>query len=185
MTDDVNKILSERGGTHGDFSTNTRIMQVIKREMRCEPKWDVLKDHQAEALDMIAHKIGRILAGDPNFKDHWDDIAGYAVLVANRCSQPVMQWTPEETARMKSTTKPAVQVNKTVSIPELKTGNERRCVDGSREMWTGEQWVKSDNSPITSKKLYCAQCNDCMRVNAAGYAMCQFENCPNTGKKVL
>lgn len=167
MTDDVNKILNERGGTHGDFSTSTRIMQVIKREMRCEPKWDVLKDHQAEALDMIAHKIGRILAGDPNFKDHWDDIAGYAVLVANRCSQPAV-----------STTKP-------MSIPKLKTGNERRCVDGSREMWTGEQWVKSGNSPITSDELYCVQCNDCMRVNAAGYAMCEFENCPNAGKKVV
>ena len=31
---------------------------------------------------MIAHKIGRILAGDPNHIDHWLDIAGYATLVA-------------------------------------------------------------------------------------------------------
>ena len=29
---------------------------------------------------MILHKIGRILAGDPNHKDHWVDIAGYANL---------------------------------------------------------------------------------------------------------
>jgi hypothetical protein len=35
-----------------------------------------------EALDMIAHKIGRILAGNPMYKDHWDDIAGYATLVS-------------------------------------------------------------------------------------------------------
>ena len=33
---------------------------------------------------MIAHKIGRILAGNPDFKDHWDDIAGYAVLISQR-----------------------------------------------------------------------------------------------------
>jgi len=33
---------------------------------------------------MNAHKIGRILNGDPNWSDSWHDIAGYAQLVANR-----------------------------------------------------------------------------------------------------
>jgi hypothetical protein len=33
---------------------------------------------------MIAHKIGRILNGDPDYIDSWDDIAGYAKLVADR-----------------------------------------------------------------------------------------------------
>ena len=28
--------------------------------------------------------LGRILAGDPNFHDHWLDISGYAKLVADR-----------------------------------------------------------------------------------------------------
>jgi hypothetical protein len=36
---------------------------------------------QREALEMIAHKISRILAGDPHFADHWTDISGYARLV--------------------------------------------------------------------------------------------------------
>jgi hypothetical protein len=49
-----------------------------------QPGWSRLDHSQAEALDMIAHKIGRILAGDPNHADHWDDIAGYARLVARR-----------------------------------------------------------------------------------------------------
>ena len=31
---------------------------------------------------MIAHKLGRICAGDPDFPDHYKDIAGYATLVA-------------------------------------------------------------------------------------------------------
>jgi hypothetical protein len=43
-----------------------------------------LMDDQRETLDMIAHKIGRILAGDPNVEDHWKDIAGYATLSADR-----------------------------------------------------------------------------------------------------
>lgn len=39
---------------------------------------------QQEALDMIAHKLGRILNGDPDYADSWADIAGYARLVADR-----------------------------------------------------------------------------------------------------
>jgi hypothetical protein len=36
---------------------------------------------------MIAHKIGRIIAGDPDFRDHWDDLAGYATLIAQKCTK--------------------------------------------------------------------------------------------------
>lgn len=41
-----------------------------------------------EALEMIAHKIGRILAGDPAYDDSWVDIAGYATRVAERLKEP-------------------------------------------------------------------------------------------------
>jgi len=44
----------------------------------------MLNNDQREALEMIAHKIARILNGDPNYADNWIDIAGYATLVANR-----------------------------------------------------------------------------------------------------
>jgi len=50
--------------------------------MHNSSKWSYLSPTQREALDMTAHKIGRILAGDPDHKDHWDDIAGYTTLVA-------------------------------------------------------------------------------------------------------
>jgi len=43
-----------------------------------------LAHDQQEALDMICHKIGRILNGDPDYADNWHDIAGYAQLVADR-----------------------------------------------------------------------------------------------------
>lgn len=88
MSDDVNKILDERKKTHGDFTDHARITRNLKHVMTAELGWGRLMAVQAEALDMIAHKIGRILAGDPNVKDHWDDIAGYATLVANRCPEP-------------------------------------------------------------------------------------------------
>src|SRR5271169_3768607 len=91
-------LLIERGKTHGDYEIHASITQNLKRCMCNAHKitpcsdtlqlaWLDLGDAQREALDMIAHKIGRILAGDPDFRDHWDDIAGYAKLVADRCSK--------------------------------------------------------------------------------------------------
>jgi hypothetical protein len=48
--------------------------------MSAGKNWDVLKDTQREALELIAMKIARILSGDHNYRDHWDDIEGYAEL---------------------------------------------------------------------------------------------------------
>jgi hypothetical protein len=86
MTDTA-ALLQERGKTHGDYSDHARITQVTKQFWQGEAGWQRLSVEQRETLDMIAHKVGRALAGDPNFKDHWDDIAGYAKLVADRLKQ--------------------------------------------------------------------------------------------------
>ena len=91
-------LLHERGKTHGDFSVHAQITQDLKNIMRSAYKvtpasdvpinaWAGLTKTQAESLDMIVHKIGRILAGDADFRDHWDDIAGYAKLSADLCSK--------------------------------------------------------------------------------------------------
>lgn len=77
-------LLAERGQTHGDFADHARITRNIKDAMIQESGWPRLNDMQKESLDMIAHKIGRILAGNPDFADHWDDIAGYARLISQR-----------------------------------------------------------------------------------------------------
>jgi hypothetical protein len=84
MSNPTDTLLEERGRTHGDWSEHALITQELKRAMQRQHGWARLDDCQAEALDMIAHKIGRILAGDPNHADHWDDIAGYARLVSRR-----------------------------------------------------------------------------------------------------
>ena len=87
--DATTELLNERGKTHGDFSDHAGITQALKSAMQYHNRdgdaWAKLTDPQREALEMIVHKIGRILAGNPNFRDHWDDIAGYARLVAERC----------------------------------------------------------------------------------------------------
>lgn len=83
---DVNTTLNSRQATHGDFQDNGIVMQNLKEVMRAfgtNWKKDKLTCYQREALEMIQHKIGRILSGNPNEPDHWHDIAGYATLVEN------------------------------------------------------------------------------------------------------
>lgn len=85
---DINETLKERGSRYGEFKTHADITQTLKRVMRgetvvCETNWNTLSNDKQEALEMIAHKIGRIINGDPEYKDSWRDIAGYAQLVAD------------------------------------------------------------------------------------------------------
>jgi hypothetical protein len=81
---DLYATLNARAQTHGDYSQHAEVTQALKRVMHGAPNWGRLSPAHAEALDMVAHKIGRILAGDPNTHDHWHDLAGYATLAANR-----------------------------------------------------------------------------------------------------
>lgn len=86
MTTNITEILEERGKLYGDFKTHAEIAQQLKRVMAIYIKRKhvaFLSSDQQEALDMIAHKIARILNGDPNHVDGWRDIAGYATLVAD------------------------------------------------------------------------------------------------------
>ncbi len=82
----MSDLLNERQKTHGSYAGNCHISRQIKEVIRqMRESHDNLPSVQAEALDMIAVKIGRIMSGDPNFKDHWDDIAGYATLASRAC----------------------------------------------------------------------------------------------------
>ena len=81
---DVNAVLADRGERYGEFHNHAAISQGLKLEMHSTDGWPCLNDDHKEALEMIQHKIARILNGDPNYADNWIDIAGYATLVANR-----------------------------------------------------------------------------------------------------
>lgn len=89
MGNQIDEILKARGHSNGDYVDMSRAIQrlkfIIRNEvaLREERQQECLNSIQLEALDMIAHKIGRIIAGDPNHQDHWRDIAGYATLVAD------------------------------------------------------------------------------------------------------
>lgn len=83
---DITQTLTDRGSRYGKFEGHAEIAQRLKAIMRvyeAERGCDLDPD-QREALEMIAHKIARILNGDPNYADSWIDIAGYAQLIADR-----------------------------------------------------------------------------------------------------
>ena len=79
--------MRQRKKTHGDFSDHARITQSLKDVMHSEEGWRRLSHVQKESLEMNVHKIGRILAGDPNEPDHWNDISGYSKLVSDRIAK--------------------------------------------------------------------------------------------------
>ena len=84
---DITETLQERGKRYGVFAEHAEATQQLKRVIsiyvRRRPVGFLAADQQ-EALDMICHKIGRILNGDPDYADSWHHIAGYAQLVADR-----------------------------------------------------------------------------------------------------
>lgn len=93
---DTETPLNERAKTHGNFKYNANISQRLKRLFRVgfdvsgtlvSTGFHKMPDAQQEALEMIALKLSRILSGQASFKDHWDDIAGYAKLGSEACIQ--------------------------------------------------------------------------------------------------
>jgi len=80
----LDEVLNERGSRYGSFLKHAIITQRFKAVMTDTPNWIKLDDDMVEALEMVAHKMGRILNGDPTYADSWVDIAGYAQLVADR-----------------------------------------------------------------------------------------------------
>lgn len=77
-------LLIEREKTHGSFTKTAEIAQQLKKIVHIHSSPEI-KIAQVEALSMICTKIARILSGNPNEKEHYLDIAGYAKLGAEAC----------------------------------------------------------------------------------------------------
>ena len=75
-------ILQKKQETHGEYYENASVAQALKAHMR--PHLVGASVDIRESVDLICTKLGRICAGDPTYKDHWDDIAGYARLIASQ-----------------------------------------------------------------------------------------------------
>lgn len=85
-TTKVDNILDQRATQYGKFIEGAEVMQTLKQVVRSslQKRNAALAFDQLEAIDMIIHKLGRIINGNPDNVDSWRDIAGYATLVADR-----------------------------------------------------------------------------------------------------
>jgi hypothetical protein len=79
----IDETLEQRGSRYGTFKGHSELSQSLSRTIRTHTilNGKTLSDVHTEALNMICHKIARIVNGDPNYDDSWRDIAGYATLV--------------------------------------------------------------------------------------------------------
>lgn len=78
-------LLNTREATHGDYGVNAGVSQAIKAVFHGSPEFNSkLSPEMKESAEMTATKFGRIVAGDPSNPEHWEDIAGYATLIAER-----------------------------------------------------------------------------------------------------
>lgn len=82
---ELTNTLAERKGRYGDFKDHAEVTQRLKNVCIESPMWEKLTPVMREGVDMIMHKLGRALCGDPTYADTWHDIAGYAKLVEERC----------------------------------------------------------------------------------------------------
>ena len=81
---EMQKILSDRKDKYGDFRLQADLSVSLKYVMRESVAWNEMHPYMHEALDMIQHKIARILNGDPTYEDSWVDVIGYAQLALER-----------------------------------------------------------------------------------------------------
>ena len=81
MSKDIKSTLKERGDIYGPFKDGAATMQALKKVIRANYGYADLNPAQCEALDMILHKVGRIVNGNPNYIDNWRDISGFSSLI--------------------------------------------------------------------------------------------------------
>ena len=84
---DINNTLDEREKRYGSFTDFSELCQRLKETMHNNKGWDKLSSTQRESLEMIQHKVARILNGDPDYVDNWHDVAGYATLEERNLTQ--------------------------------------------------------------------------------------------------
>ena len=85
---DIKQTLNERGKRYGSFKGHAEVSQRLKLVIleELEQREKFLSAVQQEAVDMILHKLARIVNGDANYIDSWRDIVGYTQLVVDELS---------------------------------------------------------------------------------------------------
>lgn len=81
----VEATLADRGASYGEFRDGAAIAMDLFGLVQATPAFDRLSPDKQYAMFMFCAKMARLLNGDPNHRDSWIDIAGYAQLAHDRC----------------------------------------------------------------------------------------------------
>lgn len=82
----IDETLAQRGTRYGSFKDHAEISQVLQQVMlrhAAKTHKKPMPPYMVEALIMIAHKLARIVNGDPMYDDNWRDLSGYSQLVVD------------------------------------------------------------------------------------------------------
>jgi hypothetical protein len=79
----LEQILQDREADYGQFSMLAKLSQNLKEVVQRQYNWAEMPSNHKESIEMILHKISRLINGNSHKADTWLDIAGYATLVAS------------------------------------------------------------------------------------------------------
>jgi hypothetical protein len=81
------KLVKDRAKTHGDFYKTSELATRLADATAPALSRGTQEHHVLRhAREMICVKLARITKGDSGAAEHWEDIAGYAALVAEHLS---------------------------------------------------------------------------------------------------
>lgn len=78
------EILAERGSRYGKFKDHAEIVQAFINVFDQYADSVPIKADARQAVRVIFDKIARMINGDPEYIDNWQDIVGYGTLVLER-----------------------------------------------------------------------------------------------------
>lgn len=80
----IEKTLADRGKTYGPFLEKAKTVQALIDVVIHEPGWERLAADQKQCIMVCFDKFARAIHGDPNHRDNFHDVVGYAKLVDDR-----------------------------------------------------------------------------------------------------
>ena len=79
----MDKMIRQKEAAYGGMHRQGELSQELKGVLHDHEGWHKLTGGQQEALDMVMHKVSRIVCGDNLYIDSWRDIAGYAQVIVD------------------------------------------------------------------------------------------------------
>lgn len=83
----IQDTIADRGASYGEYKDGAQIAMDLFEIVQEAPSYRKMNAGQRYAMFMFSAKMARLLNGDPNHKDSWHDIAGYATLVEERLAE--------------------------------------------------------------------------------------------------